>query len=301
MKDFIDIIGNIDFQSVTLRQGEYYRQACLDKGNSKATVAKKLRHIKGLFERAVKREQLDKNPFQYISIPKPPKKKIRIYTESEYKRMLRAARDFISERDKNITIKWDLLILVCLETGMRRGELLNCCWNDIDFDLNQIDITAKDNTEDTWEWQIKDSEERTVPLCQHTAQLLIDLQSDRPTGYSYVFVPTARYEFIQTQRRAKGKWSLSSSRLEVVNSFYKQFHVILERANIKKKGNFHDIRRTALSNWLANGLTEYDVMTLAGHSNFQTTHDFYLAIKKDHLDKARQANVGLGLKMVDWE
>jgi hypothetical protein len=28
---------------------------------------------------------------------------------------------------------------------------------------------------------------------------------------------------------------------------------------------------------------------------------FYLAIKDDYLDKARQANVGLGLKLVEYE
>jgi len=40
---------------------------------------------------------------------------------------------------------------------------------------------------------------------------------------------------------------------------------------------------------------------LAGHSGFETTHRFYLAIKNDYLDKARQANAGLGLKLVEWE
>ncbi len=42
-------------------------------------------------------------------------------------------------------------------------------------------------------------------------------------------------------------------------------------------------------------------MRLAGHSSFETTHRFYLAIKNDYLDKARQANVGLALKLVGGE
>ena len=37
-------------------------------------------------------------------------------------------------------------------------------------------------------------------------------------------------------------------------------------------------------------------MKLAGHSSFETTHTFFLAIKNDYPDEARQANVGLGLK-----
>jgi integrase len=64
----------------------------------------------------------------------------------------------------------------------------------------------------------------------------------------------------------------------------------LERAAIEN-GEFHDLRRTCLSRWLANGLTEYDVMQLAGHSEFSTTHRFYLAVRSDLIDRARAATV----------
>jgi hypothetical protein len=42
--------------------------------------------------------------------------------------------------------------------------------------------------------------------------------------------------------------------------------------------------------WFAQGLTEFEVMTLAGHSSFETTHKFYLSIKNDYLAKAKRAN-----------
>ena len=86
-----------------------------------------------------------------------------------------------------------------------------------------------------------------------------------------------------------------------MNNFYKQFGSIFIKAGIKKKGKFHDLRSTALSNWFAQGLSKYEVMKLAGHSSFETTHRFYLAIKNDYLDKARKANVGLGLKLAELE
>jgi len=119
-----------------------------------------------------------------------------------------------------------------------------------------------------------------------------------PPQYPYVFVPQARYDYIQKELRAKGKWSFSSSRLAIYNNFYKQFDKIFLRAGIRKKGKFHDCRSTALSNWFAQGLSEYEVMRLAGHSSFSTTHKFYISIKKDHIDKARQANIGLGLNVL---
>jgi len=148
---------------------------------------------------------------------------------------------------------------------------------------------------------IKDHEERTVPISENAAGILIGSQEKCPPGYPYVFIPQSRYDFIQTERRAKGDWTYSDSRLDIYNNFYKQFDGIFIRAGIKKKGKFYDCRYTALSNWFAQGVSKYEVMKLAGHSSFETTHRFYLAIKNDYLDKARQANVGLGLKLVEWE
>ena len=62
MEDFIKVVGNIDYQKITLEHGELYRQNRLDKGNSPATVTKKLRELKRLFNLAVNRKQLDENP-----------------------------------------------------------------------------------------------------------------------------------------------------------------------------------------------------------------------------------------------
>jgi hypothetical protein len=44
-----------------------------------------------------------------------------------------------------------------------------------------------------------------------------------------------------------------------------------------------------MTRWFANGLTEFDVMKLAGHSDFATTHKFYLAVSQDLVEKARMA------------
>jgi hypothetical protein len=36
-------------------------------------------------------------------------------------------------------------------------------------------------------------------------------------------------------------------------------------------------------------MSEYDVMKLAGHSDFRTTHKYYLVVKADLIDRARMA------------
>jgi len=282
MKDFISIVGNIDYQRVTLKHGELYRQRCLDGGNSPATVSKKLRYLKGFFQLAVDRKQLDEHPLKRVKPPKSPKKKIVIYTPDECERILKVAREY----QKPESLKWDLLIIVVFTTGMRRGELLNTVWSDIDFDAKTIDVSPKGNTAETWEWLIKDTERRTLPLTEEIVAMLAEHQSEQPEGYPYVFVPPYRYDRIQ-QLRQQGKWSLSDSRLKVINNFRCKFNKILKRAGVKSK-RFHDFRNTALSNWFAGGLREFDVMGLAGHSSFSTTHRFYLTVADDLVDRARQ-------------
>ena len=50
------------------------------------------------------------------------------------------------------------------------------------------------------------------------------------------------------------------------------------------------MRNTAITSWFANGMSEFDVMKLAGHSDFKTTHKFYLAVADDLIDRARVAS-----------
>ena len=53
--------------------------------------------------------------------------------------------------------------------------------------------------------------------------------------------------------------------------------------------------------WFTNGMSEYDVMTLAGHSSFATTHKFYLAVADDLVPRARVATAqGLRQKLVHF-
>jgi len=298
MNDFIDTIGNIDYQTVTLEHAEFYRQACLDKGNEPATVVKKLREIKAIFETAVARKQLEENPLKYIKMPKQSQNKINTYSDQECERILKAAQDYTREWNRQTTLKWDLLILVTLSTAMRRGELLNCVWENVDFEEQTIEVSPKEDTPETWKWLIKDTDRRILPLTEELTMLLVDYQSSQPEGYPYVFVPPARYDYIQNELRAKGEWTYSDSRLAVVNNFRRQFGLILERAAVKK-GTFHDLRKTAIRNWFAQGLKEFEVMKLAGHADFKTTHKFYLAVAEDIKDRARKVSArGLCQKLV---
>jgi integrase len=104
--------------------------------------------------------------------------------------------------------------------------------------------------------------------------MLIEHQNRQPEGYPYVFIPPARYDYIQ-QLRAEGEWKYCDATMKTVARFNKVFLAILKRAGIAR-GTFHDLQRTAVCNWFRQGLSELEVKTLAGHADFETTHKYYL-------------------------
>ena len=284
MLDFIDVVGDIDVSKVRHQHGERFRQVSLDRGNRRATVAKKLREIKRMFQLGVEREQLDVNPLRYVKVPRSPAKRIRLYSEAECERILKAA----SQLQNDSVLAWDITITLALTTAMRKSELLNLTWADIDFESQQVEVSPKEDTPETWEWRIKDTDRRTLPLKEDVMRLLANLQDQRPEGYPYVLVPPRRYDLIQRQLRARGKWTLSHARTAVINNFKTMFDAILAGAHIKG-GTFHDLRKTAITEWFYQGLNIFDVMRLAGHSKYETTYRFYLQVKDGLMDRARKA------------
>jgi integrase len=239
--------------------------------------------VKRFLQLAVERGQLDRNPLVYLKAPRTTKKKVRVYTASECERLLRVAH----ENQGNKGMNWGLLLTVALATGMRRGEILNTTWRDVNFENLTIEVNPKEDTDETWEWMIKDAEHRVLPLTEELVNMLAAHQNQQPEGFPYVFVPPKRYERIQILRR-QGKWVYSDTRLKLISNFRRDLIAIQQIAGIEDR-TFHDLRRTTLSHWLSSGMSEYDVMNLAGHSDFSTTHGFYLAVNPNLVDRARKA------------
>jgi integrase len=283
MKHFIKVVGDIDFLKIRHEHGERFVQTCVAEGNSLATANKKIRSLKRLFQLAVERCQFEENPFKKVRKPRVPRRKVRVYSQDECERLIRSGQAPFQEE----LLQWDLLILLALSTGMRRGELLNATWTDIDFERQTIDVSPKRKSDRTWEWHIKDADTRTLPLIEEVALLLARHREKLPCGFPYVFVPPVRYGRIQKARK-EGRWKFYQSNCPI-NNFTRQFKKILAHAGIER-GEFHDLRRTCLSSWFASGLAEYDIMNLAGHADFDTTRRFYLAVREDLLQRARKAS-----------
>ncbi|MFC1783209.1 tyrosine-type recombinase/integrase [Planctomycetota bacterium] len=178
MNQFIETVGDVDYRNIRHEHGERFIQACLKRGNSPATANKKIGSLKRIFQMAVQRRQIEDNPFRYVRKLKVTPRKIRIFSDKECQRMIEATRRLYFY----MPLRWDILILTALCTGMRRGELLNTTWSDIDFEKQLIHISPNKNTELTWSWQIKDTDTRHIKL--HSTIIAITKFSESLTPFT---------------------------------------------------------------------------------------------------------------------
>ena len=167
-------------------------------------------------------------------------------------------------------------------SGLRRGEILNLTWADIDFENQRIHVSSKASSQNLIEWEPKDHENRVVPISAESTQLLANIQAESKEGFPYILISPERFERIK-QRELEGRWN---PRSDTVNNLGRDFDVIRRRSGITQC-TIHDLRRSAITNW-AQHLPIQVVQQLAGHSNIATTRKYYLAVRPEDMASANR-------------
>ncbi|MCX5646145.1 MAG: site-specific integrase [Phycisphaerae bacterium] len=248
---------------------------------------KDIRTLKRLFNLAIEpRGYLleGTNPFRHIKPRKKAEKPKRYVSPKEYRALM----------DIAVNSWWRALIVVAYGAGLRRGEMLNLVWCDVDFEGHQIAVAPKHKTDGLLAWEPKDHECRMIPVPEEVMRLLVDLQADSEEGCPYVFLPKWRWRHI-LQKRGKGKWAEDGT---LVNNIKRKFDGLLKKARVPPC-TLHDLRRSCLTNW-ARELPAHVVQKLAGHSDIKTTQKYYLIVQQEDMDKARIVNARiLGRNLTD--
>jgi integrase len=276
LKLFENFIGGSTFlTSIKPRNAEAFIANRLASGLAVASVNKDIRTLKRIFNLAIEpRGYLaeGQNPFAKIKQRKKTFNPIRYVSISEYHALLDAADN----------IGWKAVLSIAYGSGLRRDEISNLTWSDIDFESKLISINAKHSTELTVEWEPKDHENRKVPLAEQSLELLAKIQLTAPEGHPYIFVTPERLILIKGREKA-GTWNTVC---EVVNNIGRTFESIRKRSGIAKC-TLHDLRRSAITNW-AKHLPIQVVQQFAGHSDISTTRKYYLAVRPEDIASANQ-------------
>jgi integrase len=267
--------GSRLMSSIKPRDAEAFISIRLKSGLAVATVNKDIRTLRRIFNLAIDpRGYLaeGQNPFQQLRQRKKAEKRIRYVAVEEYHRLMEATQ----------SIWWQALVSIAYGSGLRRNEILNLTWRDIDFENQRVHVTPKEPTESTIEWEPKDHEKRVVPMSDETTRLLVDIQTASAEGFPYIFISPQRFEHIKERIRAN-RWNGNS---EIVNNIWKNFEVLRKKTRVLKC-SLHDLRRSAITNW-AQSLPIQVVQQLAGHSDINTTRKYYLAVRPDDMTAANK-------------
>lgn len=141
------------------------------------------------------------------------------------------------------------MIILAIDSGMRRGEIFKLRWQDIDFDNNLIRVVGT---------HTKTERERIAPLSERAKQELENLKSITKGDKPFPFVDIKR-SFATAKKLAR------------IDDLH-----------------FHDLRRTAITRWIKEGTSIAFAAKFAGHSQLQTTMKHYTATDADMIKEINE-------------
>jgi len=197
------------------------------------TVNNELRAIKRFLNIAKQLNYIKINPAIGIKEVREAQKPPSYYTEDEIKLMLEKAEGRLK-----------VMIILLLQTGMRKGEINNLEWSDVDLENKTVSINIKEG------WSPKDKTYRRLPLYGESYKALTGL---RPEEKGYVFGKPDRH---------------------LDRTFKRFFDTIGIKGSIKK------FRDTYASYSLACGMPLQNLVNNLGHSDIRTTQIYLQAVSR---------------------
>lgn len=168
---------------------------------------------------------LPRNPAKIVRRPIAPRGRKRRLQQGEEGRLLEAC-------DKGRTQFLKPLIILAIETAMRRGELLDLQWQHIDMETRVAYLPLT-----------KNGESRDVPLSRYAVETLQELR-------------------VQNTGQGQRVFPLSG------NSVRLAFERIRARAQLDDL-HFHDLRHEAISRFFERGLNIAEVSAISGHKELR--------------------------------
>ncbi|MCS3632649.1 integrase [Salinibacter ruber] len=257
-----------------------YVQARVNEGQSNestpsnATKRSRHRHVKAFFSWAEENELVNESPVEEVPKPREEEKEKAFLKPEDVEKLLRTidAHRKMKEDEPGPTPRdtWlKQMIRVAVGTGLRRGELLNLRWGDINLDSGRLVVRNRDN------FTAKSGNERTVPFRGATLNTVREMHKARtPLDNEPVFVD-ANDDVPKPDRVSKRF----------------KFYVRKAKLSDREKLSFHSCRHTTGS-WLSmQGVPLRVISEILGHSNTQVT-EMYSHLSPEVMDRAMEETFG---------
>ena len=217
-------------------------------GAENRTVNAEMIVIRMMFRLAITWGYLKDNPTDGVSkLRVPITNAPKFLTEDQCKQLLEASNEWLRP-----------IFFAFLNSGMRKGELENLEWDDIDFERKKIKIRVKDN------WSPK-SNEREIPLNDGLFNVLSEQRKK---------VDKSKYVFPDENGKRIYK-----------NRLLNRFKTLAKRLKFGEADTIHSLRHTFASHLVMKGVDLATVKKLMGHSDIDTTM-IYSHLTEKHVDEA---------------
>jgi len=238
----------------------------LARGKKQASINRDIAILKGLLSKAVAWKVLSGDPLKdFKQRPLDKKRRVRFLSEAEEERL----RTYLKQRDATAIEGTGVpffkdwltpLVILALNTGLRRGELLNLTWDDIDFSQNLLTVEGRTT---------KTGQTRHLPLNREAVKVLHDWHS---------------------QQNSQGKlpaWVFTNDQGKRLYNVRYLWCQLIQGADIERF-RFHDLRHHFASILVMNGVDLNMVRELLGHASMSMTLR-YAHLAPKHKAKAVEA------------
>lgn len=225
----------------------------------------RLQYIKRILNKALRQAVIlgiiPFNPVRGVTVPRPPKKEMKVWNKEQVKVFLAKV-----ERHRMEALYW-----LAFTTGLRQGELLGLRWSDVDWENKRIYIKR----------QLRRVREKGLiyqELKTNNSQRVIIL-SDLVISKLKEHQGYQKKEILFVGDRWEDKENLImfpstiGTPLEPRNLF-RHFQEIIKQAELPRI-RFHDIRHTAATLMFKEGIHPKVVQEILGHSSISLTLDTY--------------------------
>jgi integrase/recombinase XerD len=217
---------------------------CQQRGNKAGTINSKLLRIRAFFNYCVESEYINSNPAKKIKRLKEDVK-INVFTDEQIQQMLAYYRR-LKTRDKSYFAYRDyMLIVTLLGTGLRRSEIINLKWSDVDFQNLSISVFGKSRR--------KESIPITEKLAKELAAYKVFCERHFKNLSEYVFVDRKNQK-------------MTENALAIV------FQNLAKKMNFKDvRVSCHTFRHTFCHRLAMSGMSAFTIQKLMRHQNINVT------------------------------
>jgi integrase len=195
---------------------------------SDASVNRELAILKRLFSLAVEWGVVNANPVKKVRMLAEPEQTIRTFSDHEKEALIEAC-----------SSKFRPLVVTALHTGMRRSEIFNLTWRDVDLEAGALTVS-----------HTKSGKIRYLPINADVRETLTALPSPRD-GHVFKW-KGAQWKCIQKQW-ARALRSAKEAGVDLSG------------------GRFHDCRHTFATDLVLGGVDLRTVQELLGHADIKMT------------------------------